>query len=277
MKKLLISVIAVTVGSVLFTTSVPEALAQGKKGLSVTGAGLLSDVVETYGEMLLKEAPDCSITVSGATTGIGFQRLFEGVVDMAMSTRQITAEEIKIAEGKGVPLASKYIGKIGLAIVTNSKNTVEELTLEQLAAIFKGEITNWNKVGGPSEPIKVTIRAVPETGAGVLFQETVLKGAPYAKDCLVMGSYNTTVSVCGKSYGIGYIPTTTIYFDKLQERGVKVVKIKKDAKSSPYQLTSGVAKETLYPISVDFLIYWNSKNAHPCVQRFVDFAVKQTQ
>jgi hypothetical protein len=42
---------------------VPEAIAQGKKGLSVNGAGLLSGVVETYGETFLKEAPDGPIKV----------------------------------------------------------------------------------------------------------------------------------------------------------------------------------------------------------------------
>lgn len=251
--------------------------AQEQKMVRISGAGLLSDVVENLHEDFDKSNPLCKLTVSGATTGIGFKRLIEGEAELAMMTRKVTSEEAKLAEARGVALSSKLIGKIGLAVVTSSKNTVNELTMDQLAKIFKGETTNWSQVGGPNESIKVTIRAVPETGAGVLFQDAVLKGAPYAKDAQVMSSYGTTLQVCGKSSAIGYIPTTTIHFDKLSERGAKIIRIKKDANSEPYQLSSGVARESLYPISVDFFLYWNSKKENPCITGFAEFCEKQTQ
>ena len=244
-------------------TPMGEALAQGTGMIRISGAGLLSEVVEGYAGMYKKDAPNCSVTVTGATTGIGFQRLLEGNADLAMMTREATAEETKNAAAKGITLGSKYIGQIGLAVITNARNTVNELTMDQLAAIFKGEVTNWSQVGGPGEPIKVTMRAVPETGAGVLFQEKVLKGAPYAKDATIMSSYSTTVTVCGKSHAIGYIPTTTVHFDKMDERGVKILKIKKDANSSPYQLAAGVARESQYPISIPFHLYWNATTVTP--------------
>jgi phosphate transport system substrate-binding protein len=174
-------------------------------------------------------------------------------------------------------LGSKVIGYVGLAIVTNSKNPVNELTMEQVAKIFKGEISNWSQVGGPNEPIKVTNRAVPETGAGVLFQKKVLKGEAYAKDSIVMASYNTTVKVCGKSFGVGYIPTTTTYFDKLGERGVKILKIKQDANSAPFQLARGVSREASYPISIGVHLYWNAKSDNPCTKGLVEYLYDQTQ
>lgn len=250
---------------------------QNTTGTRISGAGLLSDVVESFHEEFVKTNPTCGVTVLGATTGIGFKKLIDGEVEMAMMTRKVTPEEAKLAEAKGVSLSSKFVGKIGLAVITSSTNKVNELTMDQLAKIFKGEITNWSLVGGPNEPIKVTIRAVPETGAGVLFQEVVLKGAPYSKDAQVMNSYGTTVKVCEKSSGIGYIPTTTIYFGKLAERGLKMLKIKKDENTEPYKLTNGVARESMYPISVDFILYWNSKLENPCTKGFADFCEKLAQ
>jgi phosphate transport system substrate-binding protein len=250
---------------------------QDKKIVRISGAGLLSDVVETMAEPFRSANPSCSLTVAGATTGIGFKKLIEGEAELAMMTRKVTPEEAKLADAKGIALGSKYIGKIGLAVITNAKNPVNEMTMEQLAKVFKGEIVNWSQCGGPNEPIKVTIRSVPETGAGVLFQEVVLKGAPYSQDAQVMSSYNTTVQVCGKSFAIGYIPTTTIHFDKMAERGTKIIKIKKDANSEPYQISSGVARESLYPISVDFVLYWNTKSENVCNKGFADFCEKQTQ
>ena len=250
---------------------------QGKKIVRISGAGLLSDVVVTMKEDFAKENTACSITVSGATTGIGFKKLLNGQAELAMMTRKATSEEVKLAEAKGIALSSKLIGKIGLAVITNAKNSVDSLTMEQLAKIFKGEITNWSQVGGPNEHIKVTTRAVPETGAGVLFQRVVLDGAPYSKEAQIMSSYGNTAKVCGRAFAIGYIPTTTIYFDKLHDRGAKIIRIKKDANSAPYQLGAGVARETLYPISVNFLLYWNSKQDSTCTAGFAEFCQRQVQ
>ena len=174
-------------------------------------------------------------------------------------------------------IGSKYIGQVELAIVTNNKNSLKELTLQQLAKIFKGEYTNWKQVGGPIQPIKVTRRAVPESGVGVAFQQAVLKGAPYAINSVVMSTYNMTLTVCGKSFAIGYIPTSTTFFDKIGEGGVKILSLKKDENSAAYPLSGGVTKETMYPISTSFYYYWNQKLNNPCVQQFVDFSDKQAQ
>jgi phosphate transport system substrate-binding protein len=260
-----------------FTASLPAALAEQKQAIRISGAGLLSEAVQVFVDGYAKEKPDCSFVIMGATTGIGFQKLMDGEAELAMVTRKITDQETKKAESMGLILHSKLIGHVGLAVITNIKNPVNEMTMDQLAGIFRGDIVNWSEIGGPNEHIRVTNRAVPETGAGVLFQEKVLKGAPYSKDSTVMSSYNTTVMVCGKTFGIGYIPTTTVYFDTLADRGVKIIRIKKDAASAPYQLASGVARETMYPISIPFLMYWNAKMENPCTKGFADFSQTQTQ
>jgi phosphate transport system substrate-binding protein len=268
-------IIAVAIILVLAATFSSEA--QDKRGVRVTGAGLLSEVVESNAEQFSKTNPSCQFVVTGATTGIGFQQMVEGGAEIAMMTRKVTPEEAKVAEAKGVPLAYKYIGKVGLAVITNAKNTVNELTMDQLARIFKGDIENWSQVGGPNEPMRVTIRAVPETGAGVLFQTLVLGNAPYAKSAQVMSSYATTAQVCGRSFAIGYIPTTTVHFEKLSERGAKILRIKKDEHSQPYQLGYGVARESLYPISVEFNLYWNSRQQNSCIKDFAEFCEKQAE
>jgi phosphate transport system substrate-binding protein len=254
-----------------------HAEAGDKQAVRVVGAGLLSEWLQEGADLYMKSSPTCSITITGATTGVGVRRLMEGNSEIGALTRKLTAEEAKKAQDQGLLLSSKQIGYIGLAVITNNKNSVSELTMDQLAKIFKGEIKNWSQVGGPNQPIKVTMRAVPETGSGVLFQRRVLNGAPYAKGTAVMRSYNTTVSVCSKSFGIGYIPTTTTYFDKLEERGVKIIRIKQDANSKPFQLASGVSKDTSYPISIGVYFYWNAKVDNPCTKGFVDFVFDHTQ
>jgi phosphate transport system substrate-binding protein len=258
-------------------TATRNAEAGEKQTVRVVGAGLLSEWLQEGAELYMKGSPDCSITIAGATTGVGVRRLMEGNSEIGALTRQLTAEEAKKAQEQGLVLSSKQIGYIGLAVITNNKNSVSELTMDQLAKIFKGEISNWSQVGGQNQPIKVTMRPVPETGAGVLFQRKVLNGAPYVNGAAVMTSYNTTVSVCSKSFGIGYIPTTTTYFDKLEERGVKIIRIRQDANSKPFQLAGGVSKDASYPISIGVYFYWNAKLDNPCAKGLVDFVYDHTQ
>ena len=71
-----------------------------------------------------------------------------------MMTRKVTPKEAKLADAKGIALGSKYIGKIGLAVITNAKNPVDEMTMEQLAKVFKGEIVNWSQCGGPNRQLR---------------------------------------------------------------------------------------------------------------------------
>jgi ABC-type phosphate transport system substrate-binding protein len=92
-----------------------SAQAQEKKVIRISGGGALSDVVQSYSESYMKGAANCSITVTGTTTGIGFKKLFDGEADIVMSTRKITAEEAKIAQEKGLSLNSTYIGQVELA------------------------------------------------------------------------------------------------------------------------------------------------------------------
>jgi phosphate transport system substrate-binding protein len=252
-------------------------IAQGKQAVRIDGAASLSDVIQTYAELYMKQAPNCAIMVTGTSTGQGISKLIDGEADVAAVSRKITPEEAKRAQEKGLSLGSKYVGQVEVAVITNDKNNVGTLTMGQLAKIFKGEVTNWNEVGGPNEAIKVTARAVPESGVAVLFQDVALKGAPYAKGHTVMSSYHMTLRVCGKSFGIGYIPTATSFFDKIGDYGVKIVNLKKDENSAPYPLTSGVTKETMYPISLSFFLYWNTKSENPCIKELVGFVEKQAE
>ncbi len=67
------------------------------------------------------------------------QRLMEGNAELAALTRPMTAEEIKKAEAQGLSLGSKLVGYIGLAVVTNSKNSVSDLRWSSWRISSKGK------------------------------------------------------------------------------------------------------------------------------------------
>ncbi|HIK21064.1 MAG TPA: phosphate ABC transporter substrate-binding protein [Synechococcus sp. M44_DOE_062] len=106
----------------------------------------------------------------------GLKALMEGRIQMAASSRPLNANEVQ-AGLQAIPVA-----KDALAVAVGVNNPYKGgLTLQQLADIFQGRITNWSQVGGPDRPIRVLNRA-PQSGTYSVFQELVLLGLPFAPD-----------------------------------------------------------------------------------------------
>jgi phosphate transport system substrate-binding protein len=257
-----------------FLVALPLAIvceAQENKTHKIGGANLFADVFERFSESYQKTNSNCRPIMLGSTTGRGISEFINGDVPVVWASRAMNSKEKEQAFANGIKVSEKQTGKTALAVVANAKNPVSELSMEQLRKIFAGEITNWKDVGGLDEPIRVTIRAVPETGAGVLFQQVVLKGAPYAPQAQVMQTYKTTLAVVGKSPAIGYIPTASAYYNKMSEEGVKEIKIQLEEGSGAINAPAGLVKESTFPISIPLILIWNEKVTDPCISSFVEF------
>jgi ABC-type phosphate transport system substrate-binding protein len=215
--------------------------------------------------------------VTGSSTAKGFEKLISGLCDLAMMTRPITEAENKAASEKDVSVVHKMFGYIGLAIITNVRNPVKEMTMEQVNKVFTGKITNWAELGGPNEVIKVLTRPVPAIGSGVLVQEKILNNQPYAEGHQVMSSWQSMVKVCSRSLAIGYMPTTSVYFGNMDKEGIRIIRLRKDEKSPPIPLEAGMSKETSYPVAVPFYLYWNSKTQNSCILNFVEHIAVKAQ
>lgn len=95
------------------------------------------------------------IAAHGSTTG--FEGLLKGSADLAMASRPIKDAEVDALSAMGYmrSAASEHTIAIdGLAILVNPTNPVQSLTLQQVAELFAGEITNWQQLGGPDLVVK---------------------------------------------------------------------------------------------------------------------------
>jgi phosphate transport system substrate-binding protein len=245
--------------------------AQENTAWKIGGANLYSDAFERLAGDFDVTKKGCKPVILGSTTGRGISELLNGEVSLVAASRALNAGEKQQAAGKGLQVSERQTGKTSIAIVTNAKNPVNELSMEQLRQIFTGVITNWKAVGGPDEPIRVTMRAVPETGTGVLFQQVVLKGEPHAPGAQVMQSYRTTLVVAGKAMAIGYIPTASPYYLKMADEGVKEIKIRLDGSNEAINAPAGIVKDTSFPISIPLVLIWNEKAGSVCIPDFVNF------
>ena len=106
--------------------------------LSISGSTTVFPIIEKANDVFVRLNPDISITVSSTGSGAGIIAVAQGTVDIGMSSRDLKTSESNLG------LVKYVIAKDGIAIIVNPENTyVDSLTMEQLKAIYKGEITNW--------------------------------------------------------------------------------------------------------------------------------------
>jgi phosphate transport system substrate-binding protein len=247
--------------------------------LIVDGADLFDPLLERHLKGYASTGALCPFRINSSTTGRGFAAFVSGKADLVMASRKMNHAELDKAKESDVAAAEKLVGAVGLALVTGLRNPIEELTLEQLRRIFSGEYTNWQQVGGLDERIRILTRAVPETGAGVLFQDKILKGAPYGRHAEVVSSYRLTMIVCSRATDglpLGYIPTSSAYFTGLRKLGVKLVMLKKDENSPAVAPTKEALLTDEYPIKLPFYLYWKAKSSNEgCLNGLAEFVASR--
>ena len=140
----------------------------------------------------------------------------------------------------------------GIAIIVNSANAVESLTMEQLRGIYNGTYANWNQVGGANQPILPYGRQ-STSGTYEFFFETVMKKEDFANTVSQeTGNAAIATKVNQNAGGIGYIGIG--YAE--QARGVKMLSLAADAGSDVFMPTDATAVYAGdYPLARDLYIY----------------------
>ncbi len=168
--------------------------------IRVVGSSTLLPVVSEAASRFADVQPERVITVAGGGSGVGVAAMIRGGADLGMISRRLTSQEEQRLEGR---VEQVPIGRDAVAVMV-SKSVfsagVRALTVEQIAAIYRGRIRNWKEVGGPERPILVIDK---EGGRGTrhVFAEVILGDAraraPGA--VLVAGSNNEMQTLIARS------------------------------------------------------------------------------
>ena len=125
--------------------------------VATDGSTSMEKVIGALGEAFMNNNSGASFTYNPTGSGSGIKAVLEGRCDIGLSSRSLKDEEK--AEG----LVETVLAYDGIAMVVNPANPVSDLTVEQIAAIYTGEITNWKEVGGNDAEIVLIGR---EAGSG---------------------------------------------------------------------------------------------------------------
>lgn len=254
---------------VAFFIAGPSFAAPAKNSIQVKGSDTMVNLGQAWAEAYMQENPGDFVAVTGGGSGTGFSSLISGTCDIAMASRNIKDKEVALAKQKGIDPNEIKVALDGLAVVVNPANPVERLTLDQLAQIFSGKITNWKDVGGEDKKIVVLSREV-NSGTHVYFKEHVLrKGDPDSKEefapsaLLLSSSQAIADEVAGNPSAIGYYGMG--YISPKQ----KPVMVAKDAVSAYEAPTIENVVNGKYPISRPLFLYTNGQ-PQGLVKKFVD-------
>ncbi len=175
-----------TAGTTEPSTAPTQAAEELSGNVNVNGSTSMGDVIAALTEGFNEANPDVTINYTGSGSGAGITGVLDGTCDLGLSSRALTDDE------KSQGAVENIIALDGVAVVVNPENTVTDLTTEQIAQIFTGEITNWSELGGADAEIAVFGR---ENGSGTrsAFEEIV--GVEDA--CVYTNEYSSTGDVIG--------------------------------------------------------------------------------
>lgn len=156
--------------------------------VATDGSTSMEKVIGALGEAFQNDTGiNFTYNPTGSTSGI--KAVQEGRCDIGLASRSLKEEEK--AEG----LEETILAYDGIAIIVNPQNPVADLTIEQIAKIYTGEITNWSEVGGNDAEVVLIGR---EAGSGTRDGFESITGTEdtcqYRQELTSTGDVITTVS-----------------------------------------------------------------------------------
>ena len=235
---------------------VPATTAAAKLSGTVAtdGSTSMEKVIGALGEAFMEANPDTTFTYNPTGSGSGIQAVQEGRCDIGLSSRALKDAE------KEAGLTETVLAYDGIAMIVNPANPVENLSLEQIANIYTGKITNWSEVGGNDSQIVLIGR---EAGSGTRggFEEIVgvVDACQYRQELSSTGDVITTVAQ--NPDAIGYASLAAV------KDTVKALKV---AGVTP---TEATVKDGTYTIQRPFVLATKTgEKLNDVAQAFFDYA-----
>ena len=244
------------VASAAPATEAPATAAAAKFSGTVAtdGSTSMEKVIGALGEAFMEANPDTTFTYNPTGSGSGIQAVQEGRCDIGLSSRALKDAE------KEAGLTETVLAYDGIAMIVNPANPVEDLSLEQIADIYTGKITNWSEVGGNDSQIVLIGR---EAGSGTRggFEEIVgvVDACQYRQELSSTGDVITTVAQ--NPDAIGYASLAAV------KDTVKALKV---AGVTP---TEATVKDGTYTIQRPFVLATKTgEKLNDVAQAFFDYA-----
>ena len=166
--------------------------------VTLAGSTSMEKLANAMNEAFMEKYPNVSATAEFTGSSAGIESLAAGSVDIGDASRALSDDE------KSQGVVENIVAIDGIAVITDTANTVTDIKSEDLAKVYTGEITNWKDLGGPDEQIVVIGR---EAGSGTrdAFEELmdVKDSCKYAQELDSTGA--VLAKVAATPGAVGYV------------------------------------------------------------------------
>lgn len=223
--------------------------------LSMNGSTSMEKVIKAVNGAFMEKNKGVTVNLNLTGSGTGIQEASEGKCDIGNSSRKLKDEEAE-------KLDATVVGLDGIALVVNPANKLEDITLEDLAKVYSGEITNWKELGGDDKSIVVIGR---EDGSGTRdgFESIVMgdKEPKYAQELESTGSVINAVATTDGT--IGYASLANV------DETVKALKI------GGVEATEENVKSGAYEVQRPFICATLKGSDNKLVKAYLDFILSE--
>lgn len=270
---LAVSIVLAGCGTNTVTQSTNDLTTSGS--IKIIGSNTVTPLSAVWAEEFMAMSPGVVIAVSGPGSGAGIAALINGTTDICQASRKIKVTEIEQAHSVGVDPFEIEVATDALSVIVHPSNPISELTIEQLSAIYTGNVTNWQEFGGNDAEIVVLSRDT-NSGTHVFFKEHVVqmlgldtedKTLEYGSNVLLLPSTKEGVNEVEKNPNVIFYPGLGYLTDK-----VKPLAIKKTANSSGVLPSLETALDGTYPIARPLLYYTNGA-PEGVVKTYIDYCL----
>ncbi len=183
--------------------------------VSTDGSTSMEKVIGALGESFMANNEGITFTYNPTGSGSGITAVSEGRCDIGLSSRALKDEE------KANGLVETVLAYDGIAVIVNNDNPVNDITLEDLAKVYTGEITNWKELGGNDAEIVLIGR---EAGSGTRDGFESITGTAdkcqYRQELTSTGDVITTVSTNPDAIGYASLASVKDSVKALSVNGV---------------------------------------------------------
>ena len=166
--------------------------------VTLAGSTSMEKLANAMNEAFMEKYANVSATEEFTGSSAGIESLEAGIVDIGDASRALSDDE------KSQGVVENIVAIDGIAVITDTANTVTDIKSEDLAKVYTGEITNWKDLGGPDEQIVVIGR---EAGSGTrdAFEELmdVKDSCKYAQELDSTGA--VLAKVAATPGAVGYV------------------------------------------------------------------------
>jgi len=232
-----------------------------------------------------------SYLVTSTTSGDAFSTLLDKSAEIGMASRRISPDEARELRADGAgnmisPTQEHVIAVDSLVVIVHPENTVSSITIEQLAGVYSGQITNWSELGGADLPINVFDRQISSGTRNSFTQAIFGESSDAVAQIGEIASENNEMAakVFDDPAAIGYsgyaFQRGASSLALVNECGIQTIPDAFSAKTEEYPLQRRLymynRSDNLSVASDDFIKYATSSEADGVIAKsgFIDLGVK---